>query len=124
MSYVLKGGTLIDCTGAPPLPRAVVVLEGERIARVGRESDFGGDLSQLGEVLDVSGQTVLPGLINGHEHLVNRWGTGTFQERAAQDTHYIILRAARNCLTCLQEGVTTVRDCSGRYPTNLSCVRR
>lgn len=116
---VLKGGTLIDGSGAAPVPRSVVVMEGERIARVGVESDFGSSLASLGEVIDVSGKTVLPGLINGHEHLVNRWGAGTFQERAAQDTHYIILRAARNCLTSLQEGVTTVRDCSGRFPTNL-----
>jgi imidazolonepropionase-like amidohydrolase len=116
---VLRGGTLIDGTGSKPVARSVVVMEGDRITKVGKAGDFGADLARLGEVLDVTGKTVLPGLINGHEHLVNRWGAGTFQERAAQDTHYIILRAARNCLTSLQEGVTTVRDCSGRYPTNL-----
>ncbi len=119
MVTVLLGGTLIDGNGAAPIDRSVVVIEGEHIVRVGVEADFGSSLAGLGEVLDVSGKRVLPGLINGHEHLVNRWGTGTFQERAAQDTHYIILRAARNCLTSLQEGVTTVRDCGGRFPTNL-----
>ena len=41
MATVLKGGTLIDGTGAAPLPRSVVVMEGERIARVGAEADFG-----------------------------------------------------------------------------------
>ena len=64
MAVVLKGGTLIDGTGAKPLAKAVVVIEGERITKVGKESDFGGNLAALGEVMDVTGKTVMPGLIN------------------------------------------------------------
>ncbi len=30
MAVVLKGGTLVDGTGAKPLAKAVVVIEGER----------------------------------------------------------------------------------------------
>jgi imidazolonepropionase-like amidohydrolase len=119
MSIVLKGGTLIDGTGASPLQQAVVVLDGARIGKIGKVSDFGNSLAGLGEVIDVAGKTVMPGLINGHEHLENRWGTGPFQHRAAQDTHYLILRAARNCLAALQEGITTVRDMGGKGMTPL-----
>lgn len=119
MAIVLKGGTLIDGTGAALLPRAVIILEGERIGKIGKEGDFGSSLAALGEVIDVTGKTVMPGLINGHEHLENRWGTGTFQQRAAQDTRYLTLRAARNCLAALQEGITTVRDMGGKGMTGL-----
>jgi imidazolonepropionase-like amidohydrolase len=119
MAIVLKGGKLIDGTGGKPVAKSVVVMEGERITKVGKAGDFGANLAELGEVLDVTGKTVLPGLINSHEHLDNRWGTGTFQSRAAQDTHYLILRSARNCLWCLQEGVTTVRDLGGKGFTGL-----
>ena len=74
MQAVLKGGTLIDRTGTAPAPQAVVVIEGDRVTCVGTEPGFG---SALTGAVDVAGKTVLPGLIHGHEYLVNRWGAGT-----------------------------------------------
>ncbi len=41
MSIVLKGGTLIDGTGASPLQQAVVVLDGGRIGKIGKGSRGG-----------------------------------------------------------------------------------
>lgn len=119
MAIVLKGGTLINGTGAAPIQQSVVVLEGERIGKVGKESDFGSTLTSMGEVIDVSGKTILPGLINAHEHLANRWSLGTYQERAAQDSHYLTLRGVRNALRDLREGITTARDMASRHPINL-----
>ena len=119
MSLVLRGGTLIDGTGAAPVARCVVVVEGERIARVGTETDFGSALAELGEVKDVTGRFVLPGLINTHEHLDNRGGIGTFHDRAAEDTHWLTLRSFRACLWNLRDGVTTVREMGGKGATGL-----
>lgn len=119
MSYVLKGGTLVDGTGSKPIRRSVVVVDGERISKVGAEADFGGDLARLGEVIDVTGKFVLPGLINTHEHLDNRGGTGTFQSRAAEDTHKLTLRSFRSCLWDLRDGVTTIREMGGKGATCL-----
>ncbi len=119
MTYVLKGGTLVDGTGAAPLHRSVVVMDGGLISKVGTEVEFGANLGQLGEVIDVSGRTVLPGLINTHEHLDNRGGTGTFHSRAAQDTHELTLRSFRACLWDLRDGVTTVREMGGKGATGL-----
>jgi hypothetical protein len=36
MSLLLSGATLIDGLGAEPLPHGSVLVEGDRIARVGR----------------------------------------------------------------------------------------
>ena len=120
MIKVLRGATLIDGTGAAPLPNSVIVIEGERIQRVGPAVDFGSQ-TPGGEqnVVDVSGSYVIPGMINCHEHLDNRRGFGSFQQRAAQDPLYLILRSARNALLSLQEGVTTVRDLASKQCTNL-----
>jgi imidazolonepropionase-like amidohydrolase len=64
---VLEGGTLIDGTGRPPVRDAVVVIEGNRIARVGVRSQI--EIPSAAPVLSVSGRTILPGLIDGHVHL-------------------------------------------------------
>src|SRR4051794_15052474 len=66
---VLAGGTLIDGTGRDLLPDAAVVVEGERIVYAGPRA--GAEYPDGTEVLDVSGMTVLPGLIDCHDHLAH-----------------------------------------------------
>ncbi|MGK4000903.1 amidohydrolase family protein [Sorangium sp. So ce1024] len=59
---VLKGGTVFDGARAG---RATVVIEGDRV----RQVVFDEDIEVAGgEVVDVSGKTVLPGLIDLHVH--------------------------------------------------------
>jgi len=118
----LVGVTLIDGVQDRPLRPATVVFEEDRITYAGRAQDAPKPAPD-DRVLDLSGAYVLPGLINAHEHLDTRHGTRSFQERAAEPTEYLALRAARNCLSALLEGVTTVRDCGGKGGTAL-WVRR
>jgi imidazolonepropionase-like amidohydrolase len=63
---LLHGGTLIDGTGAPPVSNASVLIEGDRIFRVGP----GGAIGPVQGVtaIDVSGKTIVPGLIDLHNH--------------------------------------------------------
>jgi N-acyl-D-amino-acid deacylase len=56
---VLKGGTIVDGSGAPPL-RGDVALDGARIAAVG--PDLAGD------AVDCAGMVVAPGFIDTHSH--------------------------------------------------------
>src|ERR1700733_14387529 len=76
---VLKNARLIDNTGAPPVSGATIVISDDRIAAVStrNESDFPADA----KVIDCAGKTVLPGLIDCHDHMANhrydlahRWG--------------------------------------------------
>ena len=63
----LVGGMLLDGYEVPPLHHAAVLIEGERIVQVGRASEIA--IPPDYEVLDTSGRTMLPGLIDLHVHL-------------------------------------------------------
>ena len=61
---VLRGGTLIDGTGAAPQPNTVIVVRGDRIENIGQ-----GITPPAGaQVIDVSGKYILPGLWDKHLH--------------------------------------------------------
>lgn len=62
MDILLRGGTVVDGTGAPRA-RADVAIEGDRIAAVG---NLAGAIAA--EVIDVSGKIVAPGFIDVHNH--------------------------------------------------------
>ena len=62
------GGTLIDGTGRPPVKDSVVILEGDRIVAVGGREEVA--VPEGAEVIDASGRTLLPGLIDAHTHFL------------------------------------------------------
>lgn len=62
MDILLRGGTVIDGTGAPRA-RADVAIQGDRIAAVGNLAEI-----TAAEVIDVSGKIVAPGFIDVHNH--------------------------------------------------------
>ena len=63
----LVGGMLLDGYEVPPVHHAVVLVEGDRIVKVGRASDI--PIPTGYEVIDTRGRTMLPGLIDLHAHL-------------------------------------------------------
>ena len=69
---VLVNGTVIDGTGAPPRPNAVVEIRNDRIVRIGRVSETGGyEIPEGADVVDMTGKWLLPGLIDTHTHLLD-----------------------------------------------------
>jgi imidazolonepropionase-like amidohydrolase len=64
----VKGGTLIDCTGAPPMREGVVLVQSSRILDVGTAKDV--DIPKGAEVIDAKGRTVMPGLMDLHIHIL------------------------------------------------------
>src|SRR5690242_19243338 len=110
----LVGGRLIDGNGGPPVDDACVLLRGRDILAVGSRANLAVPDGAL--AYDVRGNTLMPGLIDGHVHLrayagaersdFYLWSHATFYEEQ-------VLHAARNARTALEAGVTTVRDAAG-----------
>jgi N-acyl-D-amino-acid deacylase len=65
MVTLLRGGTLIDGTGAPARP-ADVLVDGDRIAAVGAPGTL--DAGPDAEVVDLAGLVLAPGFIDVHTH--------------------------------------------------------
>ena len=107
MSLLLSGATLIDGLGAEPLPHGSVLIEGDKIAQVAA-----GSVPRDAELVDLSGLTLLPGLIDAHVHI------GYSSEmRAVLNMEVSIAERAADIFRTLREtldaGFTAVRDCGG-----------
>jgi imidazolonepropionase-like amidohydrolase len=90
-AIALIGGTLIDGSGADPMPNAVVVLRGERIVAAGPRGAVAipGDATRI----EVPGKYLVPGLWDMHAHYSQvDWGPAY-----------------------LGAGVTTVRDVGNEF---------
>ena len=64
--YLLRGGTVVDGTGAPQFV-ADVAIAGDRIAAISRDGSI--DPAGARIVLDVEGLIVAPGFIDTHAHI-------------------------------------------------------
>lgn len=111
MRTFIRGGTLIDGTGGPPVDGMIVAIEGARFRAVGREADFDSLLkSEDSHIIDARGRWILPGLINMHEHLFFREVVGPTQRTMAKGAVALTFYSLRNALVGLRRGWTTVRD--------------
>ncbi len=64
---------LIDGNGGKPVTKAAVLVEGNKITKVGKTPDFGESPNGNMRVLDLEGKTLMPGLVEGHFH-ISFWG--------------------------------------------------
>jgi len=107
---LIHAGALLDGTGAPPRGPSTVVLAGSRIDAVlaGHQAPEAGD-----ELLDLTGHTVMPGLIDMHVHLRSESNPKAALDRFRLNPEDHVLRAAKHARTTLNAGFTTVRDLGG-----------
>lgn len=83
----IGNGSLIDGTGAEPIPNAVILVRDEYIQSVGTASSI--DIPAGAKIVDVGGSYILPGFMNTHVH-------------SAYDEN--------NLREWARSGITTVRD--------------
>ena len=90
-TLAVVGGTLIDGTGAAPVPNSVIVIHKGRIVSAGPKDEV--KIPRHAQIVKADGKTILPGLWDMHAHFEQvEWGP-------------IYLAA----------GVTTARDCGNEF---------
>lgn len=67
-TLVIRGATMIDGTGAPPMGPVDIVVEGDRIAEVHLTGAPQEVLDSASRTIDASGMYVLPGFVDVHGH--------------------------------------------------------
>jgi len=104
---VLTGGQLIDGTGAPPVEDGVVVMRGGRIVAAGAAGAV--DVPADATMIDVSGKTIMPGMIEGNSHIIFDGQSNHPAYFAGRYRDYYEI-GARNLNASLMQGITTSRD--------------
>ena len=121
---LFTGGQVFDGTGAPPVP-ADLVVRGDRIesVRVGG----GTEIAPTDRVVDCTGATVMPGMVDSHAHLTFPSAVGYidpsfnppldvsfFRHMPAPDEHLNI--AKRNAKIMLDHGFTSAYSAGSLTP--------
>jgi len=108
---LLHCGRLLDVRAGRLLSQQTLVVEKDRITAV--LAGYTAPAGPLDKVINLEGQTVLPGLIDCHVHLESVPSRGSFAEQFILNPADVAFRAQANALTTLRAGFTTVRDCGG-----------
>ena len=114
MSYTyIHNGTLIDGTGAAPIPRAHVLIHDGYIVAAGdniNEATITADQRSISHI-DAQGGYILPGLIDTHVHLM--FEITPIEKSLATPFSLNFYKAIQHMRRTIDAGITTVRDAGG-----------
>jgi imidazolonepropionase-like amidohydrolase len=121
-TLVIRNGTLIDGSGRPPVRNDTIVIAGNRIRSIGAAlPDMALEDPRSVEVIDATGQWIMPGLIDAHCHvsygypLIKGEGKGKGTTRPEFST----LKSARSVQRVLRAGVTSISVPGGTWFTDV-----
>lgn len=106
-SFVLTGGRLFDGTGTAARP-ATIVVEGKTITQILAPGTT--TYPKEAKIFDVTGNTVMPGLIDLHTHLTYVEKFGQPARLSAENESDATLRGIDRMQRFVQAGITSVRD--------------
>jgi len=112
MLKLIKGGTLIDCTGKDPVNDAQVLIDGEKIVKVGTADSI--RVTRDVQVFDATGWTIMPGLIDSHVHITGSGDPNRLKSMKELVPHAAI-RTAQQAKATIEAGITALRDAGGGF---------
>src|SRR5687767_3609678 len=121
----LVGGTLIDATGQRPIRNSVVLIDGERIMKVGTVAAT--PVPTGYQVISTEGMSVLPGLWDMHVHtMLNghgdyaHWDSTYVNPRSGVLQNVIMPASAKQLLMA---GITSARDLGAPLEESIALKR-
>ncbi len=100
-------GLLIDGTGANPVEKSLVLVEDKKIVYAGPAKE----IPEGYEVRDITGKTIMPGLIDSHLHFSGNL-TDDDSEWVLEHPVQKTVVAVQQAHECLEHGLTTVGEIS------------
>ncbi len=119
--YLIHAGHLIDGIQKKVLDKQTIVIKNELIVAI--EDGFA--KAENGEtIIDLSQQTVLPGLMDMHVHLSGQMGPKAYTEGFFMNNADFALRATTYAKKTLMAGFTTVRDLGSKDKGSIISLRK
>lgn len=98
-----SGARIIDGSGATPIENGILLVQEDQIIAVGTREEV--EIPKQSHVIDLTGKTIIPGLINGHGHVGDVKGIS--------GGHYSAENLAENLSIYATYGITTVVSLGG-----------
>jgi imidazolonepropionase-like amidohydrolase len=111
MAILFENGKVIIGNGKV-IERGTVAVDGNSFKFVGPGKQY--PLSEKDMVFNISGKTILPGLIDAHVHLCVDGSPDPITSLLKDSLPMLTLKAADHARQTLEAGVTTVRDMGGK----------
>src|SRR5579863_6377472 len=107
----IRAGRLFDSSQGTVLTDQVIVVRGARVVQVGPGGQV--QVPAGAQIVDLSRATVLPGLIDAHEHIfLTGESGGRYDEQLLKESwQYRTIEALLNARRDLMAGFTSMRDC-------------
>ncbi len=109
-TIAIKCGQLLDTRSGQMLVNQVIIVKGNLVESIVSAASF---KQKTDTLIDLSGYTVLPGLIDCHTHVLLQ-GDITSEDYDVQilkeSIPYRTIRAVKSCRQSLMNGFTTIRD--------------
>jgi imidazolonepropionase-like amidohydrolase len=117
MGCILQNARIVEGTGEV-LDDRFVVIDGGKIREIGRASDL--PATPAFPVVELAGQTVMPGVIDCHVHLSIDGDADPVAQIVGDGDADSAFRMARNAYETLASGITTVRDLGAKNHVDFS----
>jgi imidazolonepropionase-like amidohydrolase len=118
----LVGGMLLDGYETPPIHHAAIVIEGNKIVQVGPATEV--KIPSDATVIDTSGRTMMPGMMETHAHLAilghgeyGRWFAWLNEHKVQIPAERVFEISAKQLLMA---GITAAIDLGGSMKESLS----
>jgi imidazolonepropionase-like amidohydrolase len=119
----VRGGTVLDGLGGR-MEHATIVIRGDRIVAVRPASSERNDDPRPARVVDASGMTVMPGMVDAHIHFLGHTTTDPYRAHFTPSEGVKFVRAAFELYQALAYGFTTVRGLGHGQAEHIYALRQ